>query len=181
MALNGFCFTGGGQPFLRHGWVWFPEQCDAMPMQVRRSTGLPVWMSCRYRGKTFSEYTPLICQFQYFNICQLIFQLISLVSFRRCLQCRGGGFIWPPTPDLQQLPVNEGTTWLKAEQVYSSPHLSVRGTRLNDNDIPVNRQMIRGKRTVGNWNDMERTWIWFQWLITISSDCSGSKVKEIRG
>lgn len=47
-----FCPTGGGQPFLRHGRVRFPEQRDALPMQVRRGAGLHARLPRRYGRKT---------------------------------------------------------------------------------------------------------------------------------
>lgn len=47
-----FCLTGGGQPFLRHGRVGFPEQRDALPMQVRRGAGLHARLPRRYGRKT---------------------------------------------------------------------------------------------------------------------------------
>lgn len=54
--ISAFSFTGGGQPFLGHGWVWFPEQRDALSVQVRWSTGLHVRMPRRYNMETKSSH-----------------------------------------------------------------------------------------------------------------------------
>lgn len=117
------CPTGGGQPVLGHVWVGFPEQRDALPLQIRWCTCLLVRMPRRCEPPAESAqklFAPSVAGF--------VFTLSTFVlSDRRRLQRRGGGLVWPPASDLQQLPVNWATRRLKdgaaARPLATPPHV----------------------------------------------------------
>lgn len=65
------CLAGGGQPVLGHVRVGFPEQRDALPLQIRRCTRLLVRMPRRYKPPAESSQK-LLLRLRFLPVCSSI-------------------------------------------------------------------------------------------------------------